>query len=356
MKIKSAIKLALSGAICLASCLLAQPTNAGTDDTGDYNMPDSTGDPGMYNPTKPTKMEKVANDDQVQNFLKLYNKKFYIFGEDRRHSIRRYDALPIHWLKSPGAYLNRFAGTAQPGEYYVFQLGVYSPSKKIDSISIDFSDLKNNQGKSLSAKSFTCFNLGGVDFQGRNFTQKVSLGKGRIQPMWIGVQIPKDAKGAFSGKISVTAKPLGTQTVALRLNVKGEVLTDKGDSNSWRMSRMHWLNSRLGHDDSQVVKPFKPIKLEGNSLAILGRKIILAPTGLPAEINSYFADTNTKISNQKTPVLAKPMQFIISTDKGNFKLTPSKIDFYKKNCITGSLVCKKFCRSNYFNSKRNARI
>ena len=40
----------------------------------------------------------------------------------------------------------------------------------------------------------TCFNTEGKDWLGRPFAKRLSVGRrGRIQPMWFGVQIPHDA-------------------------------------------------------------------------------------------------------------------------------------------------------------------
>ena len=140
-----------------------------------YNMPNvDTANP-KYCAEKPTIMQKLATPAAVNAFLAAHKRDIYVFGENRLNSIRRFDRLVAHWLKNPKMYLDRFAGKPQPGEFYVFQLGVYSPKTTLGPLKLKFADLRGPGKSVIPAKNLRCFNLGGVDFQGNDFTKNVTV-------------------------------------------------------------------------------------------------------------------------------------------------------------------------------------
>ena len=140
-------------------------------------------------------MEQLATPAQVEAFTRRVPRDCYVFGEDRVNSIRRHDALPAHWLDASDASLEKFAGAAQPGEFYVFQLGVYAAGSDLGPVTLSFGELKSAgaPGQTIPAAAFRCFNLGGTDFRGNPLIKEVRVAKGRVQPLWIGVQIPRVA-------------------------------------------------------------------------------------------------------------------------------------------------------------------
>ena len=321
--------LVAAGIICCTALLCF------AKDDGVYNMPDVDTHDKVYNPTKPSIMQKVATPKQLRSFLASNTGDYFVFGEDRRNSIRRFDALPAHWLKKPGMYLNRFAGTAQPGEFYVFQLGAYAARKSLRNVKISFTDLANADSK-ISKSNFRVFNLSGNDYEGNRFDKRIDIAKGKLQPIWIGIEMPKSASGVYTGEIKLTADGEKTTSIKLSLNVAGKVLKDHGDSDSWRMSRLRWLDSKLGLNDDVVCTPYKPIAIKDNRLDILGRTIVLSSAGLPAKILSRFNPSNTSIykDDKCFDILAKPMVFALETDKGIVKLAPQGVKFtYRKNAI-----------------------
>ena len=84
------------------------------------------------------------------------------------------------------------------------------------------------------------------------------------------------------------------------LTVAGRALDDHGDRDSWRLSRLRWLDSTIGLDDNIVTQPFVPIIRNANSLKLLGRELVLGGDGLPRQIRSFFNADNTAISKQPT--------------------------------------------------------
>ena len=89
--------------------------------------------------------------------------------------------------------------------------------------------------------------------------------------------IPAKAQGRYFGRISVLPKDDPPSHIKLELNVSGQPLIDKGDSDLWRHAR---LNSTIGLDDHPAA-PFTPVKINKEKLILLGREITLSASGLP---------------------------------------------------------------------------
>ncbi len=312
------------------------PYNPGTgnfDDPGTYFAPEDTADPGWLEDNGLTPegiasgkwrslprselveiqarnefhrfdpMEVIATEAEVARLLAQYpNRTYLLFPEDREHAIRMFDDLPYRWVQRGPS--NQFRGTPQPGEYYVFQIGVYAARRPIEDVELSFSDLRIGRGQTITSSELTCFNLEGTDWLGCPMSKVFELGQGQVRPLWIGVQVPQDGRGTYRG--TITVRPLGAEesTVNVRLRVNGPVLVDCGDSELWRLSRLRWLNSTLGLDDD-IVPPFTPLGVEGNTVKCLGREVAFGAVGLPASINSNGRE-----------ILAAPIHLVVETDEG----------------------------------------
>ena len=55
---------------------------------------------------------------------------------------------------------------------------------------------------------------------------------GHVQALWIGVDVPKNASGRYNGTVTIAAHGVPSMTVKVALEVKGEVLSDRGDANA----------------------------------------------------------------------------------------------------------------------------
>ena len=81
-------------------------------------------------------------------------------------------------------------------------------------------------------------------------------------PPWprFGVQIPLDAAvgATIAGRISLAfAAGVEAATVGVSITVSaGDPLYDHGDADTWRMSRLRWLDSTIGSDDADVPWPY----------------------------------------------------------------------------------------------------
>ncbi|MFK5890910.1 MAG: DUF6067 family protein [Flavobacteriaceae bacterium] len=265
-------------------------------------------------------MEIIATKKEVRNYINTFKKPFYVFPEYRENSIRMTDFLPMHWVKKL-KNINALTDMVKRGEHYTLQVGVFSPNDDLENIETTFSDLTGKSGV-ISKSNFTCFNTKGVDLNGKKFTKKVSLKKGKVQALWFGINIPEDAKaGEYLTSIFIKPKNKPTDTVFVKLNITSELIENHGDNKPQNMTRLQWLNSTIGTDKNFIVKPFEPVTFKGKSLSILGRKVTLNKMGLPLQIASYFKQELTKFNDIAAPILVAPMTFEVqaSNDKEIWK-------------------------------------
>ncbi len=244
-------------------------------------------------------MEVPATKAEEQAYTAAAPRPFYLFPEDRMAPIRMKDAIPVKWLGYKQG--TGFDGSAKPNEYYTFQVGVWNPSSAVDSLSYSITDLKSSDGI-IPSSAVTCFNLEGVDPYGKEFTKVVDVKRGGVQALWFGVDIAANqAPGTYKGTLTVADAAHGSATIPVTINVGGEKLDDRGDSNPFLMTRLRWLNSTIGSGDTPVA-PYSAVTVSGNTLSCSNRSVVLDPvTGMPQQIVSFGND-----------ILYSPMRFIIT--------------------------------------------
>ena len=299
-------------------------------------------------------MEVVALPQEVQALKDKNPLPYLLFTEDRYHPIKMETNIPYHWAKEGPK--TSFQGTAQPNEYYVFQVGVFAV-KDIEKINVKFGDLKlstpltpryavrgeSDSGSavegesgnetvavgegnaSIPAENLTCFNLGGIDYLGMPFTKEIGVKKDTVQALWFGVSVPQDAKGLYKGQLEICGDDI-CQKVDISLNVEGDYLADRGDSDMFRLSRLRWLNEATYIDDT-VPHPYTPIDYEKNGYNILDREIKFNNFGL---LKNY--------TSRDIQILSGDMEFnLISNGKKlNLSPVPDKEAFaYDKGFLVG---------------------
>lgn len=253
-------------------------------------------------------MEVIATAQEKEDLLKSKpNDPYILFTEDRRFPIRMTTDLPYKWIED-----NRhdfFEGTADKGEYYTFQIGLWAARKDVSHLKLTYSPLVNSQtGESIPASAFTCFNTGGVDVTGSVFEKDCSVPKGKVQALWVGTMVPeKLIAGQYTGTVTVAADGMKPKQVRVTLNVTDNLIANHGDNEPWRHSRLRWLNSQIGFDD-EVIAPYIPLNVQDKSISLLGRKVTLQPNGFPAQITSYFKETMTEIGTEGRDILSRPME------------------------------------------------
>jgi hypothetical protein len=182
---------------------------------------------------------------------------------------------------------------------------------------VRFPDLVADSGSpALVAERFRCINLGGIGWDSHPFTKRVHLDEGRIQALWCGLDIPREAApGLYRGELVVGCAEGDEQSVDLILKVGDGEAPARGDDEPWRLSRLRWLDSTIGSED-EVVPPFTPVEVLGRSLRVLGREVELGPLGLPRSIVSTFTADAADVDGVPRPVLARPIELIVEDAEG----------------------------------------
>jgi hypothetical protein len=248
-------------------------------------------------------MEIIALASEKKTLLAKFTTDYLIFPEDREFPVRMKDEIPQRWIeKGPD---DKFSGEACKNEYYAFQVAIYAPKGDIQDVKVDFSGLSSVSG-TIPASAFTCFNTGGTDPYGNHFTKQVDVPSGYVQPLWIGIDIPESVEeGTYKGSVTIKPENAASRTVDLEINITDKVLTDRGDSEPWRHSRLRWLNSTLGIDDKPT-KQYYPIEFLGNNTyKLTNKQLTMDQGGMPG---SMVVD--------ETEILAKPIEFVVESEKG----------------------------------------
>jgi hypothetical protein len=279
-------------------------------------------------------MEEIASPEDVARLRSQAGRApFLVFPEDRLHAIRMRHQLPQRWANtSPDRAV---VAAADRGEFLSFQLGVWALDT-LDCVSVTFSGLTGPAGSRISEAQFSSFDTRGVNWQGKAFDRRVTVAAGDIQPLWCGVLVPDAAApGDYHGSVTVSAAGHRI-TLPIRLTVMPHLIADHGDDDPWRLSRLRWLDSRLALD-SGLVKPFTPVAVRGMTLDVLGRRVTLTPSGLPAQIESFFTSAMTGIGTKGRSILAEPIALTV-TGTDSAPLTWNSTDFRMLRELPGAAV------------------
>jgi len=267
-----------------------------------------------------TPMEMIATAAETRALLEAHPRAAYLlFPEDRALSIRMADDLPFRWaVDGPSG---AFQGEAGRGDYFAFQIGLWAAREPIADVELRFSDLvqavpRIEDGSPaprtlIAASAMTCFNKGGIGWDGAPFRKAVPVDKGKVQALWCGIQVPRDARpGVFSGTVTVAPKGLPETILGIELRVTADVLEDAGDGDPFRMTRLRWLDSTLAQDDG-IVPPYTPLTIDGLAIGCLGRSLIVGRDGLPARIQSFFAPEMTRLQTKPVPLTVAPIRLLV---------------------------------------------
>ncbi|MBS1746612.1 MAG: hypothetical protein JST21_10635 [Bacteroidetes bacterium] len=234
------------------------------------------------------------------------DKPFIIFPEDRMHPIKMKNDLPDRWVKR--GIKNIFSDSASKGENFAYQLGVYA-MKNLKNVHVTFSDLTSVDNNIIPAKNISCLNTDGRSYDNKPLHFTVDVPAGTVQPLWCLVDIPKNiSAGLYQGRADVKDASGFTIEIALNIFVKDTVLTDGGINEPQNMTRLKWLNSSMAQENT-VIKPYTPLKVDGNSIELLGRKLTLGDEGLPIQIQTFFTQEMTDYTTKPNNILSNPIHF-----------------------------------------------
>lgn len=277
-------------------------------------------------------MEFIATAKETASVKSKYpSESFIVFPEDRMFPIKMQNDLPYRWIQK--GISNLFIGSASKGEHYTFQLGVYA-LKDLKDVKITFNDLKTSTGKTIAAKYINCLNTNGTSYDNKRLTETVNVAEGKVQPMWITVDIPKTASsGIYNGKFTVKSNGK-SKVIAVKLTVSNDVLADAGVGMPNKQTRLTWLNSAMAQENT-VVAPYTPLSIDGNVISLLGRKFEVNTDGFPKQIQTFFNSEMTDYTEKPNNILYEPIHFhFYNTPKTQEQFVPGNIQFTKKEAGT----------------------
>ncbi|MEO6445685.1 MAG: glycoside hydrolase domain-containing protein [Gemmatimonadaceae bacterium] len=263
-----------------------------------------------------TPMEYIASTAELDAIRAKYAwAEYFTFPEDRALSIRMTDDIPRRWAQA-GPFLP-FTGSAKRGEFYTFQIGVWAHRMAIDSMRYEASSFTRRGGTEvIPASAVTAFNLEGVDWSGHRFTRPLRVERGKVQPLWFGVQIPPSTvPGTYEGDIALGSSNAKDRVTRVVLQVTPDSVLNHGDDDPANLSRLRWLNSQLASDDG-IVPPYIPMTVSGTTVQVLGRSLTFGADGLPTAIRSFFTPGNTSIGTAARDVLASPVRLVVRDSAG----------------------------------------
>lgn len=272
-------------------------------------------------------MEIIATKVETDKLLSRYKKnEFLVFPEDRMHSIRMRRDLPQRWIEK--GLQATFSDTADRGENFAYQLGVFPVKHELKNLKVTYSNLRSKEGGLISKDLIQCINTTGVNWMGQPQTCTVNVPPREVQPIWTVFTIPEDARpGIYEGKAVMSAEGVTPVAVNICLTVTDKLADNHGVKEPWKQTRLTWLNSTIGETNT-VISPYTPLRLEGDVLHLLGRDVKIAKNGLPAQLTSFFTEEMTEIGTIPKNFLYEGMHFHVNPVVGKeikFESSPLEI-------------------------------
>ncbi len=260
-------------------------------------------------------MEIIATKKETEDLIKKNKSAAYlVFSEESNNLIKMTNDLPQRWIeRGPRSW---WSTTTNKGENLSFQLGIYA-LQNLKDIKITFSDLTCFfSGKTISSDSFFCINTNGIDYNGNAFNKIVNIDSGKIQALWCGVNIPLTIdSGFYSGKITISGKGILSKNLPFGITITNDVAKNNGVNEPWKMTRLKWLNSTMAQENT-VIKPYTPLKVSGNTISLLGRKVELNKDGFPKQIQTFFTPEMTSYTLQPNNLLTEGIHFHFTKNDG----------------------------------------
>ncbi|MEP6749436.1 MAG: glycoside hydrolase domain-containing protein [Bacteroidota bacterium] len=275
-------------------------------------------------------MEVIATAKETAAIRRKYDgEPFIVFPEDRMHPIRMKTDLPQRWI-TKGATIH-FKDTVDKGENFSFQLGVYA-LQNLQNIQVSFSDLKNTTGGTIDAKNISCINTDGTGYNNIPLKNNITIAAGTVQALWCVVEIPARAvSGIYNGIATVKAAGTKDKKINVSIAVSNNMAVNHGVNNPRKMTRLAWLNSALAQQND-VIAPYIPLTANGNVISLLGRKLELNNDGFPKQIQTFFTEEMTGMSEQPNNLFTEPVHFHFTRAKDgkDMKFKNGGVQFTKK--------------------------
>ena len=226
-------------------------------------------------------MEVAATDAEVKLLCRAFPQPVLIFVEDREHPIKMLDNIPHRWIQRGPDH--KVKAEAFRGECYVFQLAFYGNPQALSAsvvVSGAFAELRGEES-TISASSWWISRRAANP---REISVKVS--PGALQVLWCGVQVPLEANsGVYRGQIELCIGENEPATIEVEMEVNQQFLRAGGDDEPWRLSRLRWLDSSIGEEET-VTAPYTPVQVQGQTITVLGRVFEVGDKGLPVSVKA----------------------------------------------------------------------
>lgn len=275
-------------------------------------------------------MEVIATAGEVKNLKAKYAEPAYlVFPESRNYPIIMQNDIPQRWILK-GAQ-KTFNDSALRGENFSFQLGIYA-AKDLQNVNLKFSDLKDQSGHKISSKLISCLNTNGTTYDGNILTKIVNVSANKVQALWCLLNVPTTVvAGKYSGTVTVEVANAPAQKIRLTLTISSKLSKENGINEPWKQTRLTWLNSTLAQKNT-VIAPYTPLKVEGNTISLLGRKIELDKNGFPKQIQTFFSPEMTEYTSTPNNLLSENIHFhfVKKADGKNSILKDGGVQFIKK--------------------------
>jgi hypothetical protein len=243
-------------------------------------------------------MEVIASTSETAEFMSRATDGWALIPEHRDYPVRMRRFIPQHWVDR--GETDVFHSRVLRDESFAFQLVAVAGDAPLNDIRVAFAGFPSEWYGTL-----TCFNCGGTNEKGERFEKDVSVPSGAVQPLWIGLRVPEDQRP--EGEVTVSARERGSKTIRVSLEVEDARARNAGFDHPELMTRLAWLNSTAGSDPDLIIEPFEPVRIDGRSLSILGRRVDLGASGLPENIFSYFTPELTHFADEPDDLLARPL-------------------------------------------------
>ncbi len=253
-------------------------------------------------------MEVIATTKETEKLIDANaGKDYLVFTEDREHPIKMIDDLPQRWIQK--GVTAKFSHAAMKGENFAYQLGIYPTTHDLQNVYLKFSALADGKGHAIPPAAMSCLNTDGTRYDGTNFNARVNVAQKKVQAMWCLVNVPKQTvAGVYSGTVTVKADNASPQVIKVSLQVKNQTAVNGNVNNPQFQTRLTWLNSTLAQKND-VIKPYTPLQVDDKTISLLGRKVILATNGFPEQIQTFFAQTMTEMTDKPNDFFGEKLHF-----------------------------------------------
>lgn len=246
-----------------------------------------------------TPMEFAASDDEVGKLLRQYPERPYfvwasLVDNTTDQSIRM-TSVPLEIIRSaPNQTVQVPLGTNTGAR--VVQVILYAARSPIRGVAVDFVSADDDNDDDIN---INCLQTSGVNYRGEEMVPpQVSLNVGEVGTLLFLIE-PSSALKVSSILVNsqrfvrITPDNLPSTTLEIRLVPSRQLANLSNSSDVWRLSRLAWLNSKIGLDEGTITRPYSPIRFYSNEeeaqwvLTCRGRVItICSKTGLPVSITS----------------------------------------------------------------------